>query len=87
MAARKPSLKLMLASIPAANRHVLDEKIEDMGRRARIARSLSNWRVVAQFMPELDANDIEGIDCDNPKLELKQYVGQMYIQSISHCCC
>ena len=55
-----PSLDALLASIPRENRHLLDQKLEDRKSRATIAKSISDWPVVAQFIPNI-GDDIEGI--------------------------
>jgi hypothetical protein len=62
-----PSLDALLDAIPEENRHLLDHKIESRKSRATIAKSISNWRVVAQFIPNIE-NDIDGIVHDNHSL-------------------
>ena len=56
-----PPLEVMLECIPASNRHLLDEKLEDRRSRAMIAKSIRNWKTLAQFLPNIK-NDIEGIE-------------------------
>ena len=60
-----PPLIDILATIPDQNRHRLDQKLKDRKSRTKIARSLgSNWRVVAQYIPNIQ-NDIDGIEYNN----------------------
>lgn len=67
------SLEMMLESIPAENRHRLDETLRDCSSRARIAKSLgTNWKVVAHFLSNLDGIDIDSVDYDNRSLEQQQ---------------
>ena len=63
-----PSLDALLDAIPEEDRHLLDHKLESRKSRATIAKSISNWRVVAQFIPNIE-NDIDGIVHDNHSLE------------------
>ena len=49
----------------------MDHQLENRASRAKIARSLTNWRVVAQHIPNID-NDIEGIDRDNASFDEKR---------------
>jgi hypothetical protein len=67
-----PPLNDILDGIPA---HRLDEKSDSTSAhtrtRVRIARSIGNWRTVAQFIPNI-ARDIDGIDNDNRGLEQKK---------------
>lgn len=66
-----PSLEEALKHIPAANRHRLDEKLEDRRSRVRIAKGLRGWKTLAQFLPGIH-NDIDGIQYDNQTLELQK---------------
>ena len=59
-----PPFEVVLECIPAANRHLLDEKLEDSKSRARIARSIRNWKTLAQYIPNIK-NDIEAIEYNN----------------------
>ena len=67
-----PALKEMLECIPPHNRQHLDKKLEDRKSRVMIARSLRNWKIVAQYLPNIE-NDTDTIENDNPNnLELQQ---------------
>ena len=66
-----PPLEVVLECIPAANRHLLDKKLEDRRSRVRIAKSVRNWKTLAQFLPGI-INDIDGIEYDNRSLELQK---------------
>ncbi|CAI8022605.1 hypothetical protein GBAR_LOCUS13258 [Geodia barretti] len=67
-----PPLKEMLECIPPHNRQHLDKKLEDRKSRVMIARSLRNWKIVAQYLPNIE-NDTDTIENDNPNnLELQQ---------------
>ena len=44
-----PSLERILESIPEGNRHRLDFKLESRAKRVKIARSLTNWQVIALY--------------------------------------
>ena len=66
-----PPLEEVLKHIPAANRHRLDEKLEDRRSRVKIAKSLRSWQTLAQFIPNIQ-NDIDGIEHDNKTLELQK---------------
>ena len=63
-----PSLEALLEAIPVENRYLLKRKLENRKSRATIAKSITNWRVVAQFIPNIE-NDIDGIEHDNHSLE------------------
>ena len=66
-----PPLDVVLECIPAANRRRLDEKLEKRKSRVIIAKSIRNWKTLAQFLPNIQ-NDIDGIEYDNRNLELQQ---------------
>ena len=68
MASGLPSLEALLGAIPEENRYRLDHKLENRKSRATIAKSITNWRVVAPFIPNIE-NDIDGIEHDNHSLE------------------
>ena len=63
-----PSLEALLDAIPEEKRRLLDYKLESRKSRATIAKSITNWRVVAQYMSNIE-NDIDGIEHDNHSLE------------------
>ena len=60
-----PPLEVVLECIPPANRHLLDEKLEDRKSRVRIAKSIQDWKDVAQYLPNIK-NDIKAIEYNNP---------------------
>ena len=62
------TLDFLLAAVPEENRHRLDHKLEDRTSRATIAKSIKNWRVVAQYIPNI-ADDIDGIEHDYLSLD------------------
>ena len=66
-----PPLEVMLECIPASNRHLLNEKLEDRRSRVTIAKSIRNWKTLAQFLPNIK-NDIDAIKLDNRSHELQK---------------
>jgi hypothetical protein len=66
-----PPLEVMLECIPASSRHRLEETLEDRRSRVTIAKSIRNWKTLAQFLPNIKS-DIEGIELDNRSHELQQ---------------
>ena len=60
--AERPSLKNYLDLIPADFRYRLDDKIDEDGGLVKIARSIGNWQVVADFLPGVDGHDIAAIE-------------------------
>lgn len=66
-----PLKELLRRFIPAPNHHQLEGKVGDRKSRVRIAKSLRNWKTLAQFLPGIE-NDIESIEYDNHNLELQK---------------
>ena len=64
MAEDLPPLEVVLECIPAANRRLLDEK-PNRKSRAIIAKSIRNWKTLAQYFPNIET-DIEAIEYNNP---------------------
>ena len=63
--AERPSLETYLDLIPADCRYRLDDKIDEGGGLVRIARSIRNWQVVANYLLGVDGQDIAAIEHDN----------------------
>lgn len=57
-----PPLEAILDTIPEENQHRLNEGLRDRISRTKIAQSLgSNWREVAQYIPNITHNVIDDI--------------------------
>ena len=66
-----PSLEHILERIPEKNRHRLDLKLDNRRERVNIARRLTNWKTIAQYIPNIQ-DDIDSIESDNSSLELRK---------------
>lgn len=67
------SLETYLDLIPEECRHRLDHKIDEDGSLAKIARSITNWQVVANFLHGIKDHDVAAIKHDySSSLELQQ---------------
>lgn len=59
------TLETYLDLIPDEFRHRLDYKLEEGGSLVRIARSITDWQVVANFLPGVDDQDVAAVQHDN----------------------
>lgn len=68
------TLDAFLATIPEENRYRLDQKLIDGASRARIAKSITKWRVVAQYMRNVGQNDVDAVEHDYHSLDEQKWV-------------
>lgn len=64
--AERLSLKTCLDLIPAEQRYRLDHKVTASDVIAKIAKSITDWKYVGNFLPGIDKQDIVAIEHDAP---------------------
>lgn len=71
--ADRPSLEIYLQDVPEECRYRLDRKIDERSSLVKIARSIRNWEVVANFLPGVGDHDVAAIKHDHSSsLEVQQ---------------